>query len=151
MTTDTSEYGLESLICTALTGEACAPPNVGEVREPAAGYGGVGWSCGSYRDYDHEYCVDLAQLAVFFRATQPEVAEALALDDDSPARRKFLARLQGEIAKRGVIEVLRHGIRHGEHELAVFYGSPSPGNADALERFEQKRPRSPPAPRSAPR
>lgn len=56
MTSDTSEHGLESLICTALAGEACAPPAAGEVREPAAGYGGVGWSCGSYRDYDREYC-----------------------------------------------------------------------------------------------
>ena len=139
MTTDTSEYGLESLICTVLAGEACAPPKAGEVREPAAGYSGVGWSCGSYRDYDREYCVDLAQLAVFFRATQPEAAEALALDGDSPARRKFLARLQGEIAKRGVIEVLRHGIRHGEHQLALFYGTPSPGNVDARERFERNR------------
>ena len=139
MTTDTSEYGLESLICTVLAGEACAPPKAGEVREPAAGYGGVGWSCGSYRDYDREYCVDLAQLSVFFRATQPEATEALALDGDSPARRKFLARLQGEIAKRGVIEVLRHGIRHGEHQLALFYGTPSPGNVDARERFERNR------------
>ena len=51
MTTDTSEYGLESLICTALTVEACAPPKAGEVREPVAGYGGVGWSCGSYPGY----------------------------------------------------------------------------------------------------
>ncbi|MCY3815986.1 MAG: type I restriction endonuclease subunit R [Gammaproteobacteria bacterium] len=138
-TTDTSEYGLETLICKALTGEACAPPKAGEVREPTAGYGGVGWSCGSYRDYDREYCVDLAQLAMFLRATQPEAAEALALDGDSPARRKFSARLQGEIAKRGVIEVLRHGIRHGEHQLALFYGTPSPGNVDARERFERNR------------
>ncbi len=27
--------------------------------------------------------------------------------------RKFLARLQGEISKRGTIDVLRHGISHG--------------------------------------
>jgi len=139
MLTDTSERGLESLICAALAGDACAPPKAGEVREPAAGYGGVGWSCGSYRDYDREYCVDLAQLAMFFHATQPEAAEALALDGDSPARRKFLARLQGEIGKRGVIDVLRHGIRHGEHDLALFYGTPSPVNAEACERFEQNR------------
>ena len=139
MTTDTSEHGLESLICTALAGDACVPPAAGEVREPAAGYGGVGWSCGSYRDYNREYCVDLAQLAVFLRATQTETAEALALDEDSPARRRFLARLQGEIAKRGVIEVLRHGIRHGAHNLDLFYGTPSPGNTGARQRFEQNR------------
>ena len=36
MTTDTSEKGLEHLICTALTGAACDPPQGGMVREAAA-------------------------------------------------------------------------------------------------------------------
>ena len=45
--------------------------------EPRAAYGDVGWSPGSYHDYDREYCVDLVQLAAFLRATQPEVAEVL--------------------------------------------------------------------------
>ncbi len=139
MTTDTSEQGLESLICTVLTGDACDPPAAGEVREPAAGYGGAGWSCGSYRNYDREYCVDRIQLAAFLRATQPETAEALTLDEDGPTRRKFLARLQGQIAKRGTVDVLRSGIRHGPHECALFYGAPSPGNTQAQERFEQNR------------
>ncbi len=139
MTTDTSEYGLESLICMALAGDACTPPAPGEVREPATGYGGVGWSCGSYRDYDREYFVDQAQLAAFLHTTQPEATEAFALAEDGPTRRKFFARLQGEIAKRGTIDVLRHGIRHGAHELALFYGTPSPGNMQAREQFEQNR------------
>ena len=112
MTTDTSEKGLERLICTALAGHPCDPPPTGALMEPRAAYGGVGWSPGSHHDYDREYCVDLAQLSAFLRATQPEVAEALALDEDGPTRRKFLARLQGEVSKRGTIEVLRHGIRH---------------------------------------
>ena len=54
-------------------------------------------------------------------------------------RQKFLARLQGEITKRGVIDVLRHGIKHGQHEFDLFYGTPSPGNAKAAERFAQNR------------
>ncbi len=42
-----------------------------------------------------------------------DAAESLALDEDGPTRRKFLARLQGEITKRGTIDVLRHGcFRH---------------------------------------
>ena len=103
--------------------------------EPAAGYGGVGWSGGNWRDYDREYCVDRVQLGAFLRVTQPRAAELLDLGEDSPTRRKFLARLQGEITRRGVIDVLRHGIRHGVQELALFYGTPSPGNAEARERF----------------
>ena len=139
MTTDTSEAGLERLICTTLAGHPCDPPPAGALIEPRAAYGGVGWSPGSHHDYDREYCVDLVQLAAFLRATQPEAAEALALDEDGPTRRKFLARLQGEISKRGTIEVLRHGIRHGAHDLDLFYGTPSPGNEQARERFEQNR------------
>ena len=138
-TTDTTERGLERLICTALAGHACDPPQAGQVAEPHAGYGGVGWSCGNPHDYDREYCVDRVQLAEFLRATQPEAAESLALDEDGPTRRKFLARLQGEITKRGTIDVLRHGIKHGAHHLELFYGAPSPGNEQARERFEQNR------------
>ncbi len=33
------------------------------------------------------------------------------------ARQKFLARLQGEITRRGVIDVLRKGIKHRATEL----------------------------------
>ena len=79
MKTDTSERGLERLICTALSGQPCDPPKEGSVAEPRVGYGGVGWSCSNPHDYDREYCVDLVQLAAFLRATQPEAAESLAL------------------------------------------------------------------------
>ena len=103
------------------------------------GYGGVGWSGGNFHDYEREYCVDLVQLAAFLRATQPEAAEALALSEDGPTRRAFLTRLQGEIAKRGTIEVLRNGIKHGALHLDLFYGTPSAHNPPAQERFEQNR------------
>ena len=139
MTTDTSERGLERLICTALAGHPCDPPQEGRVAEPRPGYGGVGWSGGSPHDYDREFCVDRVQLAAFLKATQAEAAEGLALNADGPTRRKFLARLQGEVAKRGTIDVLRHGIRHGAHDLDLFYGTPSAGNPKAEERFEQNR------------
>ncbi len=138
MVTDTTEQGLERLICTALAGHPCDPPP-GGAAESTAGHGGVGWSGGSHRDYDREYCVDLVQLAAFLRATQPETAEALALDEDGPTRRKFLARLQGEVSRRGTVDVLRRGIRHGAHDLDLFYGTPSPGNEQARERFELNR------------
>ena len=139
MTTDTSERGLERLICTALAGHPCEPPTAGTVAKPPAGYGGVGWSGGNFHDYEREYCVDLVQLSAFLRATQPQATESLRLSEDGPTRRKFLARLQGEISKRGTINVLRHGIKHGAHDLALFYGTPSAGNQKATEHFEQNR------------
>ena len=136
MTSDISERGLERLICTALTGSPCDPGMVrpAAVRERPAAYA-AGWIGGRPEDYDREYCVDLAQLSAFLCETQPEVVDALNLDGDGPTRRKFLARLQGEISKRGTIDVLRHGLKHGPHHLDLFYGTPSPGNAKAAERY----------------
>ncbi len=138
MTTDTTERGLERLICTALTGSPCEPAQPGEVRERPASYG-VGWTCGSSQDFDREHCVDLAQLSAFLHATQPETAAALDLGNDSPTRRSLLARLEGEIARRGTIDVLRNGIRHRQHSLYLLYGTPTPGNETAAALYSQNR------------
>ena len=139
MTTDTSEKGLERLICEALTGAPCDAPQRGaRFAERPAGYG-TGWICGDSQDYDREYCVDLAQLSAFLHATQPVAAESLDLGADGPTRRRFLARLQGEIAKRGTIDVLRKGVKHGPHQIDLMYGTPSPGNEKARVQYGQNR------------
>ena len=138
MTTDTTEKGLESLICTALTGAACDPAQEGVTRERPSTYG-AGWICGEPQDYDREYCVDLAQLSAFLHATQRRAAESLDLGRDSPTRRIFLARLQGEVTKRGTIDVLRKGVKHGQHNIDLMYGTPSPGNEKAKARYGQNR------------
>jgi len=137
--TDTTERGFERLICKALTGHPCDPGKAGEAAEPSSSYGGNGWICGNPNDYDREYCVDLLQLSEFLRATQPEAAEALALDEDGPTRRKFLARLQGEITKRGTIDLLRNGIKHGAHDIELFFGTPSAANLKAKELYDANR------------
>ena len=137
MTTDLTERGLERLICKALTGDPCDPPSGRTVGEPPRTYGGVGWSPGNHHDYNREYCVDLIQLRIFLHATQPNTAPALRLDEDCPTRRKFLARLQREVAKRGTIDILRHGLKHGPHDLDLFYGTPSAQNETAQRRFRQ--------------
>jgi type I restriction enzyme, R subunit len=140
MSTDTTERGLERLVCTALTGHPCDPGKAdGKAAETGAPYGGAGWLCGDPHDYNREYCVDLAQLSAFLHGTQPEAAESLALGEDGPTRRKFLARLQGEITKRGTIEVLRHGIKDGPRHIDLFYGTPSEGNVKAQERYAANR------------
>ena len=138
MTTDTSERGLESLICAAMTGADCDTAQGRTAGERPSSYS-VGWVCGDPRDYDRDYCVDLIQLAVFLNATQPNVAESLAVGRDGPTRQKFLARLQGEISKRGTIDVLRKGVKHGPHQVDLFYGTPSPGNEKARVLYGQNR------------
>ncbi len=47
--------------------------------------------------------------------------------------------MQGEITKRGIIDVLRYGTKHGPNNITLFYGTPSPGNKKAEELFAQNR------------
>jgi len=140
MTTDTSELGLEELIVRAMTGriDVLVPEHVAtETSVPVAG--GTGWLLGDAGHYDREFCVDLVQVRGFLRATQENLVEDLQLETDGPTRRSFLSRLQGEITKRGTIDVLRKGIKHGPHDVDLFYDTPSPGNEQAVERFANNR------------
>jgi type I restriction enzyme R subunit len=116
---DTSEGGLEKIIFDDMVDR--------------------GWRAGDAKDYDREYCVDLAKLRDFLNTTQPKIAEELLLDTDNPTRRKFLARLEKEIGSRGVIDVIRRGIKVDQHDIELFYGTPSPGNAKSAELFAGNR------------
>jgi type I restriction enzyme R subunit len=115
-TSDTSEKGLEALIVGSLVDES------GYVQtEP--------------EDYDRDHALDPGKLMDFLRATQPRTVESLAIGDGGPKRLQFLHRLQGEIAKRGIVDVLRKGIKHGPADVELFYGKPTPGNTRAQELF----------------
>ncbi|MBV9998780.1 MAG: type I restriction endonuclease subunit R [Verrucomicrobia bacterium] len=145
-TTDTSERGLESLIIRHMTGtDGLFADNGAEaVQEaPAALPGGTGWIAGRSSDYDRTHALDAVQLFMFLAATQPEEVKKLGItsytDSKNPARLKFLARVQSEITRRGVIDVLRHGIKHGPVAVDLFYGMPSPGNTKAEARHAANR------------
>ncbi len=112
--TDTSEKGLETLIVESLVNEA-------------------GYVLGDAKHFDREHSVDWPTLLMFLKATQPERVYKLDLDTDGPKRTKFLARLTGEIARRGVVDVLRKGVSDGPVTLDLFYGTPHPGNPLAIE------------------
>ena len=90
-------------------------------------------------DYQRNHCVDLNHLQEFLEATQPDIAAALSLDADTPTRRQFLDRIKNQVTSRGIIDVLRNGVRHGPHTINCFYGTPTPGNTLAEERYLQNR------------
>ena len=144
MKTDTSEKGLESLIMRHMTGVDGLPSGAPlGVAEAAPATGGTGWIAGTSATYDREFAVDTAQLFTFLHTTQPEEYAKLGIGDyrdtKGIARQKFLARLQGEITRRGVIDVLRNGIKHGALSFDLFYGTPSAENAKAVARHATNR------------
>lgn len=98
----------------------------------------TGWVQGSPSDFSAAHALDVKWLAEFLRKTQPNVAEVVGLgddaDSDNAARSKFLAKLQGEITKSGVVHVLRNGFGHGSvPHINFYYPIPTAGNAKAAE------------------
>ena len=117
MATDTSEYGLESLIVESLVKEGH-------------------YVQGAPQDYDREHCLDTVQLMNFLEATQPEKVARLGIDVEGEKRNKFLHRLQSEIAKRGTIDVLRKGVEHLSASVELYYLTPSPENRKAVGLYQ---------------
>src|SRR6478735_7309336 len=103
-TTDTSEKGLETLIVNVLTGQQAEAGGF-STQEISPVYD-ADYLTGDPHDYDREHAVDAAKLFAFLQATQPEAVNLLQIGEPGTSRTAFLHRLQGEIAKRGIIDVL---------------------------------------------
>lgn len=116
--TDTSEKGLEAQIVSDLCNNG-------------------GYEQGKSINYNRDVAVDVMQLLSFLQATQPIAFTALELGNEGIKRTQFLHRLQGEITKRGVVDVLRKGINHGPEHLDLYKLLPTPGNVSATENFSK--------------
>ncbi|GAA1224397.1 type I restriction endonuclease subunit R [Microbacterium maritypicum] len=97
------------------------------------------WAEGSPGDYVASYALDLGHFTAFIESTQPDLAEPLGLTMETSTRHKFLARLQGEITRRGVVHVLRNGVDHHGLHIDLYYPSPVGGNAKAADLFRANR------------
>ncbi|MBU5304640.1 MULTISPECIES: type I restriction endonuclease subunit R [Bacillota] len=116
--TNTRESGLESLIVDWLVNQN-------------------GYEQGSNADYNRDYAIDETRLFRFLSATQPDEMEKLGVFKSDLKKAQFLNRLRGEIAKRGIIDVLRNGIKVYPADLVMFYLTPSEKNIKAKALFEQ--------------
>ncbi len=116
MRSNTKEVGLESLIVDYLVHNS-------------------GYEQGENIDYNKEYAIDEARLFRFLKETQPEKLETLGVFNSDINRVKFLNRLQGEITKNGIIDVLRNGLKVYPVTLDLFYITPSEHNPKAKELY----------------
>lgn len=98
-----------------------------------------GYDLGVSDDYDKTYGMDLGRLEAFLRATQPERIAASRVFETTVNRRRFLERLRDEITKRGVVDVLRKGVRHLSQTFELYMPLPSELSDRAQERYAQNR------------
>ena len=116
--TNTNENGLESLIVKWLIEHNT-------------------YEQGTNADYNRDYAIDETRLFRFLQDTQPDALEKLGVFKTDIKKKQFLNRLQGEIAKRGVIDVLRNGVKVYPANLIMFYLTPTENNAKAKEMYEK--------------
>jgi len=90
-----------------------------------------GYEQGSNNDYNREYAIDETRLFRFLQDTQPEALETLGVLKSEIKKTQFLNRLQGELAKRGIVDVLRNGVKIYPADLIMFYLTPTENNAKA--------------------
>ncbi|MDU1056203.1 MAG: type I restriction endonuclease [Negativicoccus succinicivorans] len=110
--TNTKESGLESLIVKWLVAQN-------------------GYEEGTNADYNKEYVVDETRLFRFLQDTQPKEMDKLGVFTSDSKKRSFLNRLSGEIGKRGIIDVLRNGVKVYPADLIMFYLTPTENNEQA--------------------
>lgn len=116
--TNTKESGLEALIVKWLVDHN-------------------GYEEGTNADYNKEYAIDETRLFRFLQDTQPDQMDKLGVFKSEQKKRQFLNRLHGELAKRGIIDVLRNGIKVYPVDLIMFYLTPTENNVKAREMFEK--------------
>ncbi|MCI5829849.1 MAG: type I restriction endonuclease [Treponema sp.] len=96
-----------------------------------------GYEQGKSSDFDKDFAVDTEKLFRFLQETQSEQIEKLNGLQSEQDKKKFLVRLDSEISKRGIVDVLRKGIKYYPADLIMFYQTPSENNKKAKEDFEK--------------
>lgn len=83
-----------------------------------------GYEQGISNDYNRTYALDDKRLEAFLRDSQLDLVRTSRIFDNEVNRRRFLERVRDEITKRGVVDVLRKGVRH--YSSTFFLYSPYP-------------------------
>lgn len=116
--TDKTEKGFETLIVNWLVDQN-------------------GYQQGTNEDYNKEYAIDETRLFRFLNDTQPKEMAKLGVNQSDQKKRQFLNRLSGEITRRGIIDVLRNGIKAYPADLILFYFTPTENNEQAKRLFDK--------------
>jgi type I restriction enzyme R subunit len=140
MSPEISERSFEEAIeCGLLQhGPDACTGEVGVVRETTPPYGDT--PPGGYRkrkpeDFDRALCLLPRDVVDFVLATQPKEWKKLEQHHGAAVREQFLKRLAGEIERRGVLDVLRLGIRDSGCKFRLAYFRPASGLNEETRRL----------------
>ncbi len=142
MTGKISERRFEDAIECALLGrtpDACDDDGF-LVGDPEPSY--LGLAPGGYRrrnslDYDKELCLFRNDVLDFVYATQPKEWGKLKEHHGKDANDKFLNRLATEISNRGLLDVLRNGIKDSGVKIRLAFSRPASGlNEETFRLYE---------------
>ena len=91
-------------------------------------------------DYDKSLCLIPDEVLQFIRVTQPNVYQRLERQYGAETPAKLLDRLSKQIASRGVLDVLRKGVKDRGCDFKLTYFRPSSGmNPDHQTLYAQNR------------
>ena len=127
---DISEKNFEATIeCALLAGgpDACPGDDTSarEIRAPYGTFVPGGYRRRPSQDYDSQLCLDPDMVVAFIQATQPKEWTKLKKHYGDQARTRFLRRLSREIGKRGILDVLRKGVKDVGAKVRLVYFRPA--------------------------
>lgn len=98
-----------------------------------------GYEQGISDDYVKEYALDTQRLEKFLRDTQPDLVRTSRIFDTPANRRKFLERVRKAITERGVVDVLRKGVKHLSNTFMLYCPWPSELSETAQATYAKNR------------
>lgn len=84
-----------------------------------------GYELGISNDYNKEYALDEGRLKKFLMETQQQKVVASRIFDTPVNQRRFLERVRKEITDRGVVDVMRKGLKHLSTTFELYCPLPS--------------------------
>ena len=125
MQVEVSERAFEEAI------EACLIQNgkglIGEERGSYLDLTPGGYRKRTSQDYDRSLCLIPEDVLDFVLVTQPREWQKLSQHHGKLVEEQFLKRVASEVARRGALDVLRHGIRDMGCRFQLAYFRPSSG------------------------
>jgi len=123
---DITERAFESAIEADLLGRSDAGGRViADAREPYGAYAPGGYRRRTSDDYDRTLCLDRRVLLDFVVATQPKEWQRLKKQYGQGAADAFCRRVASEVGTRGVVDVLRKGVKDRGCRFRLAYFKPN--------------------------